>query len=90
MTDGTINRAAIFSDGTGNFVNPAEPEINSQVEILCRTGRDDAEKVTAVVDGVCYDMYVKERNSQFDYYAVTFHWRVIRFLIIFGLKKGES
>lgn len=71
MTDGTINRAAIFSDGTGNFVNPAEPEINSQVEILCRTGRDDAEKVTAVVDGVCYDMYVKERNSQFDYYAVT-------------------
>lgn len=71
MTDGIINRAAIFSDGTGNFVNPAEPEINSQVEILCRTGRDDAEKVTAVVDGVCYDMYVKERNSQFDYYAVT-------------------
>ncbi len=71
MTDGTINRAAIFSDGTGNFVNPAEPEINSQVEILCRTGRDDAEKVTAVVDGACYDMYVKERNSQFDYYAVT-------------------
>ena len=71
MTDGTINRAAIFSDGTGNFVNPAEPEINSQVEVLCRTGRDDAEKVTAVVDGVCYDMYVKERNSQFDYYAVT-------------------
>lgn len=71
MTDGTINRAAIFSDGTGNFVNPAEPEINSQVEILCRTGRDDAEKVTTVVDGVCYDMYVKERNSQFDYYAVT-------------------
>ena len=71
MTDGTINRAAIFSDGTGNFVNPAEPEINSQVEILCRTGRDDAEKVTAVVDGVCYDMYVKERNCQFDYYAVT-------------------
>ena len=71
MTDRTINRAAIFSDGTGNFVNPAEPEINSQVEILCRTGRDDAEKVTAVVDGACYDMYVKERNSQFDYYAVT-------------------
>lgn len=71
MTDGTINRAAIFSDGTGNFVNPAEPELNSQVEILCRTGRDDAEKVTAVVDGACYDMYVKERNSQFDYYAVT-------------------
>ena len=63
MTDGTINRAAIFSDGTGNFVNPAEPEINSQVEILCRTGRDDAEKVTAVVDGACYDMLC-ERKKQ--------------------------
>lgn len=90
MTDGTINRAAIFSDGTGNFVNPAEPEINSQVEILCRTGRDDAEKVTAVVDGVCYDMYVKERNSQFDYYAVTLSLESHQISYHFQIeKKGE-
>ena len=90
MTDGTINRAAIFSDGTGNFVNPAEPEINSQVEILCRTGRDDAEKVTAVVDGACYDMYVKERNSQFDYYAVTLSLESHQISYHFQIeKKGE-
>ena len=25
MTEGAINRKAIFSDGTANFVNPAEP-----------------------------------------------------------------
>ena len=91
MTDGTINRAAIFSDGTGNFVNPAEPEINSQVEILCRTGRDDAEKVTAVVDGACYDMYVKERNSQFDYYAVTLSLESHQISYHFQIeKRGES
>lgn len=90
MTDGTINRAAIFSDDTGNFVNPAEPEINSQVEILCRTGRDDAEKVTAVVDGACYDMYVKERNSQFDYYAVTLSLESHQISYHFQIeKKGE-
>lgn len=90
MTDGTINRAAIFSDGTGNFVNPAEPEINSQVEILCRTGRDDAEKVTAVVDGACYDMYVKERNSQFDYYAVTLSLESHQIFYHFQIeKRGE-
>lgn len=90
MTDGTINRSAIFSDGTGNFVNPAEPEINSQVEILCRTGRDDAEKVTAVVDGACYDMYVKERNSQFDYYAVTLSLESHQISYHFQIeKKGE-
>ena len=91
MTDGTINRAAIFSDGTGNFVNPAEPEINSQVEILCRTGRDDAEKVTAVVDGACYDMYVKERNSQFDYYAVNLSLESHQISYHFQIeKRGES
>ncbi|MDY2923106.1 MAG: glycoside hydrolase family 13 protein [Eubacterium sp.] len=91
MTDGTINRAAIFSDGTGNFVNPAEPEINSRVEILCRTGRDDVEKVTAVVDGTCYDMYVKERNSQFDYYAVTLSLESHQISYHFQIeKRGES
>lgn len=91
MTDGTINRAAIFSDGTGNFVNPAEPEINSRVEILCRTGRDDVEKVTAVVDGTCYDMYVKERNSQFDYYAVTISLESHQISYHFQIeKRGES
>lgn len=91
MTDGTINRAAIFSDGTGNFVSPAEPEINSQVEILCRMGRDDVEKVTAVVDGTCYDMYVKERNSQFDYYAVTLSLESHQISYHFQIeKRGES
>ena len=88
MTEGTINRAAIFSDGTANFVSPAEPEMYDNVTISCRVGRDDVEKVTAMVDGAPCDMTLSKRTRYFEYYTATFRLTNKQVGYYFLIKKG--
>ena len=50
MADGTLNKKAIFSDGTADFVSPCEPRVYETVTVRCRVGKDEAEYVKAMVD----------------------------------------
>ena len=36
-----MNREALFCDGTGDYVCPAEPEINEKVVLRFRTAHND-------------------------------------------------
>lgn len=90
MTEGKINRAAIFSDGTANFVSPAEPEKFAYVTIRCRVGRDDVEKVTAMIDGTPYGMSLARRTKYFEYYSTTFCLTDKQVGYYFIIKKGEE
>ena len=72
MTGVTIDRAAIFSDGTANFVTPCKPGAYERVTIRCRVGRDQAEQVTAVIEDVPHEMRIERTTANFDYYAVSF------------------
>ena len=72
MTGATIDRAAIFSDGTANFVTPCEPGPYETVAIRCRVGRGQAEQVTAVIENVRHEMRIEKTTPHFDYYATTF------------------
>ena len=38
-----MNREALFCDGTGDYVCPAEPEINEKVVLRFRTAHNDVE-----------------------------------------------
>ncbi len=71
MTEGRINRAAIFHDATGNFLKPANPKRYGRVTIHCRVGRDDVEAAALIVDGVTYPMTKKRTEGRFDYYGAT-------------------
>lgn len=90
MREGKINRAAIFSDGTANFVSPAEPGKFEHVTISCRVGRDDVEKVTAMIDGAPYGMSLARRTRYFEYYTATFRLTDKQVGYYFLIKKGEE
>ena len=51
-----MNREAIFSDTTANFITPAEPEAFDRVTIYCRTAKGDADSVTVIVNGIPHFM----------------------------------
>ena len=40
-----MNREALFCDGTGDYVIPAEPEINEKVVLRFRTAHNDVDEV---------------------------------------------
>ncbi len=90
MTEGRINRAAIFHDATGNFVSPPCPRKYGRVTIHCRVGRDDAEAVALIVDGVTYPMMKKYTKGNFDYYGatITLVAKMIHYYI--EIKKGDE
>ena len=72
MADGTLNKKAIFSDGTADFVSPCEPRVYETVTVRCRVGKDEAEYVKAMVDEVPYIMHLEKSTEYFDIYAVSF------------------
>ena len=90
MKEGKINRAAIFSDGTGNFVTPAQPMKNSTATIRCRTGRDDAEAVTSVVNGTAYKMRLETVTDHFAMYATDILLAEDKVTYYFAIHKGEE
>lgn len=90
MTEGRINRDAIFHDATGNFITPALPRRYEGVRIRCRVGRDDVEAVAVIVDGIMHPM-MKERSTEyFDYYMVTIFVTAKRIRYYFEIKKGDE
>ena len=70
MTEGRINRAAVFSDCTENFITPAKPQKYDKVTVRCRVARDDVEKIIAVVNGIPRPMKKESQTEFFDIYAV--------------------
>lgn len=90
MREGHINRAAIFSDGTQNFVTPAQPAANSRVTVRCRAGRDDIEAVTAVVNGTAFQMRLETVSGYFATYAVEIDLQEEPVTYYFAIHKGEE
>lgn len=90
MNEQMINRTAIFSDGTGNFVIPAQPEENSTVKIRCRTAKDDAEMVTAVVNGTPHEMRVEYETTKFAFYEVEIYVGTENVTYYFTIQKGDE
>ncbi len=90
MTEGSINKDAIFSDGTANFVSPSQPRKYEMVTIRCRVGKDDVESVNAIINGVRYPMYFLYREERCDWYAVRYMLKTERISYHFEIKKGDE
>ena len=65
-----MNQAALFCDGTGSYVFPAEPEAGSRVTLRFRTARDDSVQVFLLTKGECYAMEKECSRQEFDYYSI--------------------
>lgn len=88
MTEGPINRQAIFSDGTQNFISPYQPAKNDIVTIRCRVARDDIEDVIAIIDDIPYEMIKEKSTKCFDYYIATKRIQNDRMNYYFVVRKG--
>lgn len=63
-----MNRGALFSDGTGNFRIPEEPEKNSTVRLRFRTAVDNVDYVFLCIGDREYPMEKAFLQDTFDFY----------------------
>ena len=62
-----MKRVALFSDGTGNYVIPAEPKEYETVTIRFRTAKDDVDFVSVVSEDKSVAMKKAYTKGEFDY-----------------------
>ena len=92
MTESNINKEAIFSDQTANFIMPVEPEKFDTLTVRCRAARDDLESVTVIADGVAYPMEKEqtETDSRFDMYSAGIPLQDHKIWYYFEIRKGAE
>lgn len=75
MEDGSINKNALFSDGTENYVIPPECDEGDTVRIRFRTLRDDVDGVLFITVSDEEDtetaMHKADQDELFDYYETS-------------------
>lgn len=80
-----FNRRALYSDTTGNYISPEEPEPYDRVTIRFRTAKNNVDRVVLITKDEKYVMSKVESDKHFDYYAqviqigeekLTYHFEV--------------
>ena len=66
-----LNRKALFSDTTENYVSPAEPNAYGEVTIRFRSALNNIDRVFFVHKGIKHLMLKTESDEYFDYYSHT-------------------
>ena len=84
-----LNFGALFSDGTPNFVTPAEPEVGEDVTIRFRTARNNVDGVDLVVGDKHIPMERTEVSEIFDYYSVVIPNLRKKFRYYFEVHSGR-
>ncbi|MBO4907946.1 MAG: glycoside hydrolase family 13 protein [Lachnospiraceae bacterium] len=84
-----LNFGALFSDGTPNFVTPAEPEVGEGVTIRFRTARNNVDGVDLVVGDKHIPMERTEVSEIFDYYSVVIPNLRKKFRYYFEVHSGR-
>ena len=65
-----LNKSALFSDGTVDYREPAEPEPGDTVTIRFRAGKNNLDMVWLCMDEQRLPMEKYETVEKFDYYRV--------------------
>ena len=66
-----FDRMALFSDCTGDYVIPPEPNVYGMATIKFRTKKDNVDRVYFVCENEKHLMFKRESDDLFDYYAHT-------------------
>ena len=85
-----MNKLALFTDGTCNYVSPAEPSPYDKVTFTFRTGSDDIDKVTLITGKHQIPMKISKKSEVFDYYTVEWHVGNVPFLYYFKIEKEHE
>ncbi|MCM1253036.1 MAG: glycoside hydrolase family 13 protein [Clostridium sp.] len=85
-----LNRKALFSDTTENYISPAEPNAYSEVTIRFRSAKNNIDRVFFVHKGVKHLMLRTESNEYFDYYSHTEQLDNEALLYYFEIYEGKA
>ena len=90
--DGTtgINRQALFSSETEDYRSPLEPDVDSDVMLRFRTGKNDIEHAYYVEDGAEVEMDKVCSDELFDYYEYEITVGTDQVLYHFKAVKGQE
>ena len=69
-----MNKLALFSDGTENYLVPSEPKQFETVTIRFRTGKNDVDFVRVISGSRAFVMRKSETEGEFDYYEL--RWKL--------------
>ena len=67
----SLNKRAIFSDTTENYIFPSEPNPYSEVQIRIRVEADNVDSVFLVHNNMRFSMHEVDREDSFAYFATT-------------------
>lgn len=65
-----LNKRALFSDTTSDYVTPSEPAKGEKVTIRFRTAKNNVDTVVLISKTGLFTMEKRESDLHFDYYAV--------------------
>ena len=85
-----LNSRGLFHDTTEQFLEPCEPDKNSDVVIKFRTVRFNVEKVRVVSEGCSYEMVKSCHDGKFDYYTAKVHLGEDPFRYYFEVILGKT
>ncbi len=84
-----LNREALFSDGTEEFVSPAEPMPGDKVIIRFRTLKDNVDHVYLLYGENRKELTLISSNGNFDYYATEVEVAKEMFCYCFQIISGN-
>lgn len=84
-----INRAALFSDTTENYINPAEPNSYSKVQVKFRTLMNNVDRVFLVHNGERIMMTIDSQDDLFDYFLCEIELEEEEYSYYFEVQVGK-
>ena len=84
-----LEERAIYSDGTGNFRNPPEPEEEDLVKVKLRTAKDNVDEVCLHFREERQVLKIVKTDELFDYYEGEIQLHSQRLHYYFELKTGK-
>ena len=85
-----LDSRALFHDETEQFLEPCEPEENSDVIVKFRTLKCNVDNVKLIVDGALHEMTRTESDRLFDYYTATIHVEDKSVSYYFEVNSGKT
>lgn len=83
-----LRRRALFSDGTADYRQPAEPEVNQEVKIRFRTAKNNVDAVWICMEQDKRLMKKSGTEGEFDYYEASVLVEEKAFYYYFQIQSG--
>ena len=84
-----FNRRALFSDTTGEYLIPPEPEAYEKVKIRFRTAKNNVDRVLLLCKGEKHLMTKTESDKHFDFYSCELQLGKEKVTYCFEIESGR-